>query len=266
MIRGSKVDQEIRLSEKITVYISFIVSIILILLSLYSLYVYIFLEFNAAGLVISLLFLIFGIFISFSAYNTYKKLVYESIFDERFRDAVISKFGSSLEKVASHQAELEALGQSMGRLEQKIDKISEGTSATSPIPRLFQRTLFLSLLTLGSLLFINLRISQSGAYVVLILFILWWWMITDEFDLFSDSKAHIFIISPLLVIPIASIVLIAFSNVLHMLRVLYLALVLYIFTYYSFATYLATGRIPFFERTQKIISEQTRYTEGLFEK
>lgn len=231
-----------RLSERFALGMSMLLALGIALYSAYSMVIDVFVEFSAPGLVLDLVFLLLASYLMRGSYGAYRKVTLEAALDREFREAVLTRFEPVLREIAEHQVDVEALQKRLDALDARLNRAS---AAHGGMPRFFLRALFLSLITLGSILFINLNISYTGAYLILFLFLLWWWAITDEFGLFDDINAYIFVVSPLVVVPVASIVLMAFLNVFYMLMALYFGLLMYIVVYYSLASYISTGRLPF---------------------
>jgi|Deesub1362B_J571_1020462.scaffolds.fasta_scaffold00259_7 hypothetical protein len=247
--------ERIELNEKISLAIAGFVAVGMFLLSIYSLFKDIFISFSAPGILLDIAFIFLSLYLGSGILKTYNRITYSAAIDREFREALLKRLEPALKEVAKSHVYLQELDKKVTLLSKRVSTISAAyparpaRAAPGEFSPFFQRAVFMSLLTLGSLIFVNLRISQTGAYVVLVLFFLWWLIITDEFGLFADFGAYMFIIGPLLVVPIASIILLAYLDVFYMLMILYLALVIYVLLYYSAASYQVTGRIPLLERS-----------------
>jgi hypothetical protein len=244
----------VELSERLALYSSYLVPIGIIFLSLVSIFNDTMINPDMRALVLDLIFLLLGALLLSGAYRVNSKFKRSLIADREFRYLLLEKFEPFLREISRYQIAIEDLSEKVEALSKRVSYISkEKPAAYAPAPfapniTFLIRSLNMSILTLGAILFLYIKLSPNSIYVILVLIFLWWYLITDEYDLFADISAYIFIIFPILVIPITSLIFLAYFDLQTLHIFLFLALILYIVGYYTIATYYATGRIPFIEK------------------
>ena len=247
----------VELSERLALYSSYLVPIGIIILSLVSIFNDTMISPDMRALVLDLIFLLLGALLLSGAYRVNSKFRRGLIADREFRHLLLEKFEPFLRELGRYQVAIDELSEKVDSLSKRVSYISKERAAAAaytppvtiaPNMTFLIRSLNMSILTLGAIIFLYIKLSPNSIYVILILVFLWWYLITDEYDLFSDISAYIFIIFPILVIPITSLILLAYFDLQTLHIFLFLALILYIVGYYSIATYYATGRIPFIEK------------------
>ena len=247
----------VELSERLALYSSYLVPIGIIFLSLVSIFNDTMINPDMRALVLDLIFLLLGALLLSGAYRVNSKFRRNLIADREFRYLLLEKFEPFLKELSRYQVAIDELSEKVDALSRRVSYISKERLATAPytpaVPfapnmTFLIRSLNMSILTLGAIIFLYIKLSPNSIYVILVLVFLWWYLITDEYDLFSDISAYIFIIFPILVIPITSLILLAYFDLQTLHIFLFLTLILYIVGYYAIATYYATGRIPFIEK------------------
>ncbi|HDL14546.1 MAG TPA: hypothetical protein ENH28_00055 [Euryarchaeota archaeon] len=250
---------KVELSEKLALYSSYLVPIGIIILSLISIFNDTMIQPNTRAFILDLIFLLFGSLLLSGSYRANKKFNENIVADKEFKSLLLEKFGPFLKELSRYQITIDELSEKIESLNRRVSYISKGNHGApsyigmpfAPNINFLIRSLYLSILTLGSIIFLYTRISTSSIYVILILIFLWWYLITDEYDFFDDISAYIFIIFPILIVPISSLVLLAYFNLPTLQIFLFLILIFYIVSYYTVATYYATGRIPFIEKPMR---------------
>jgi hypothetical protein len=94
---------------------------------------------------------------------------------------------------------------------------------------------------------LNFNLGGITPYAILLVFVLWWGFITNEYNLWRESSAWIMVFFPILVIPVAVMLLANLLNYNVLMATLYLSIGLYTFTYYVWAVYASTGSLPLIE-------------------
>jgi hypothetical protein len=248
----------VELSERLALYSSYLVPIGIIFLSLVSIFNDTMINPDMRALVLDLIFLLLGALLLSGAYRVNSKFRRNLVADREFRYLLLEKFEPFLKEISKYQVAIDDLSEKVDALSKRVSYISKERLATTaytpptvpfaPNMTFLIRSLNMSILTLGAIIFLYIKLSPNSIYVILVLVFLWWYLITDEYDLFSDISAYIFIIFPILVIPITSLILLAYFDLQTLHIFLFLTLILYIVGYYAIATYYATGRIPFIEK------------------
>ncbi|WP_456473988.1 hypothetical protein [Candidatus Pyrohabitans sp.] len=246
----------VELSEKLALYSSYLVPIGIIILSLVSIFNDTLVNPDMRALVLDLIFLLLGALLLSGAHRVNSRFRRNMLADREFRYLLLEKFEPFLKELSRYQVSIEELSEKVDALNRRVSYISKEKPAAAyphampfaPNITFLIRSLYMSILTLGALMFLYIKISPNSIYVIIVLTFLWWYLITDEYDLFSDISAYIFIIFPVLVIPITGLILLAYFDLQTLHIFLFLALIVYVAGYYAVATYYATGRIPFIEK------------------
>ncbi len=78
-------------------------------------------------------------------------------------------------------------------------------------------------------------------YFILVLYVLWWVLITSEYKMWKNSSAWIVGITPVLIIPTVGILLDAIIGLNNMIGILFFFMFLYAYSYYTWASHITTG-------------------------
>jgi hypothetical protein len=78
-------------------------------------------------------------------------------------------------------------------------------------------------------------------YFILAIYLTWWVFITAEFKLFGNSTAWTWAIAPILIIPSVGIIMSAIYGINNLIGIMFFALLFYVYFYYSWASFVATG-------------------------
>ncbi len=245
----------VSMNEKVALYASYLFPIIIIVLSLFSLFNDAMIEPNMKNVVLDLIFLLIGISILTGVHSLHSKFRLNLIAEKEFRELLLKRFEPVVKEIVKYQIMLDEVAKKVDFLNKKVDHyIKEGVSAPArpfyamPNLSLMIKSLYLAIISLGAIIFLYIKISPNSIYAILLLTFFWWYLITDEYNLFKDTLSYVFIIFPILVIPILSIVFLAYFDLYTLHLFLFSFLVLYVLLYYAVATYYSTGRIPLLEK------------------
>ncbi len=245
----------INMNEKVAIYASYLFPIIIILISLLSIFNDMMIQPNMKNVVLDLIFLLLGISILTGVHSLHHKFRLNLIAEKEFRELLLKRFEPVVKEVVKYQILIDELSKKVDFLNRKVDfYLKEGVRAparpfyAAPNLSLMIKSLYLAIITLGAIIFMYIKISPNSIYIVLILTFFWWYLITDEYNLFRDTISYVFIIFPILVIPILSIVFLAYFDLYTLHMFLFSFLVVYVLLYYAVATYYSTGRIPLLEK------------------
>lgn len=97
------------------------------------------------------------------------------------------------------------------------------------------------LLTFGTLVFVTEFPVGVVHYLILVIYMAWWYLITSEFKLISNSTSWIWGVTPILIIPTLGIMLTSLVGINYMIGILFMMMFAYVYLYYSWASYLTTG-------------------------
>lgn len=107
--------------------------------------------------------------------------------------------------------------------------------------KFISKILVLIFFTFSALVYVSSYPLGIVHYFILAIYLTWWVFITGEFKLFGNSTAWTWAIAPILVIPAVGIIMSAIYGLNIMIGILFLALLLYVFFYYSWASFVTTG-------------------------
>ncbi len=82
-------------------------------------------------------------------------------------------------------------------------------------------------------------------YLSPLLFVMWWVVITYEYNQWDNSSAWMWVFAPILILPIYTMVFGLLTSTNQMFAIMYLVLGLYAVTYYTWSMYNASGTLPF---------------------
>jgi hypothetical protein len=107
--------------------------------------------------------------------------------------------------------------------------------------KFISKILVLIFFTCSALVYVSSYPLGIVHYFILAIYLTWWVFITAEFNLFESSTAWIWGIAPIMIIPAIGILMSAIYGLNIMIGILFFALLLYVYFYYSWASFVATG-------------------------
>jgi hypothetical protein len=78
-------------------------------------------------------------------------------------------------------------------------------------------------------------------YFVMVIYLIWWALLTSEYKLFNNKTAWLWALAPIMTVPVGGIILDAAWGPNNMIGILFFILFFYIYFYYSWATYVTVG-------------------------
>jgi len=78
-------------------------------------------------------------------------------------------------------------------------------------------------------------------YFVLVIYLIWWALITSEYKLFNNKTAWVWALAPIMTVPVGGIILDAAWGPNIMIGILFFILFFYIYFYYSWAAFVTVG-------------------------
>jgi hypothetical protein len=246
--------------EKLGLICALLISILILSISGFSFYIDLFIKTNYTSLLIDLL----TIFICFGAVyfiiNIFKrKIIVDVLIDTAFQEGVYARLHPLIEKIARSQIDTNIILDRLDNMDKKVQSVLQqgyardvrspgfmdepiaiGTSIKFTI-----KSIFLVIITMAAFMFLmNFQLSGLHYYVLLI-FIMWWAFITNEYNFWKESMAWAIIFLPILALPITVLLLTNLINYNVLLATIYVSLALFTFGYYLWAIYITTGSLPF---------------------
>lgn len=78
-------------------------------------------------------------------------------------------------------------------------------------------------------------------YFILVLYLVWWALLTSEYHLFENKLSWIWALVPIMTVPVGGIILDSTLGVNNMIGILFFLMFVYVYLYYSWAAYVTTG-------------------------
>lgn len=265
--------QKLSFFEKIGLVCTFLISITILLISSLSLYMDFFIKLNYTYTLID----IFIILICFGAIyyiiNAFKRrIITDVLIDTAFQYGVYARLRPLIENIAQSHVDTNIILDRLDNVDLKVqnvlkqgyardvkssefmkEPIAVGTSIKFAI-----KTMFLMIVTMASFMFfVNFQLIGLTHYTVLLIFVMWWVFITNEYDLWKESMAWGMVFLPILVVPVFVMLLTNLLNYNILLAMVYLSVGIYTLSYYLWALYAATGSLPFIgiKKTEPMTSE-----------
>jgi len=254
--RGKNPRTAVSVFEKIGLTVAFFIGLALTIFSLYSLVIDISIEHTDLWSVgVDIFFLLLGVLICYSCIKTYKKAIYYGkLVESAFEEGIYRRLEPLLRKFAEVHVQMEELEARLNGIDKKVDAIMEGQVKAAPGTSISfaVKSIFLAIITMSGFFFMIERWIPHPQYAILLFFILWWLLITSEFELFNKAEALLFGFLPIIIVPTGFILTHAALVAMHVdiaedvtICIFFLALVIYAFAYYSWAVLRTKGTLPF---------------------
>jgi|GEM_PF-989611 len=227
---------------------------------------------NMSYLLVDLAFFSFGTILAGGSLRLYKRLVMLSVVTESaFEDVVYSRLRPILEEIAHGTVEMNEVKTRLSNLEKRLvrmeEELTKPAEVATPAEALalrktafYMRTVITSIFFFGAYLFLLNYSLPFEPYLYTLLYILWWFFITREFDLFHRIEAWIVLGIPVLLVPAGSIILRTTIGLAPLMGLIFLTVVVYAYLYYLYARTLCI------EETEKTAANGYRRENFLYVK
>ncbi len=191
------------------------------------------------------------------SYLTVWQGVYYTILDRIAKERMEEQWDNRIEPILNLLTEtscrIDSIEEEMLRTNRKVNTTLDyfmrsqdmDASRTFILPgtsfKFISKILVLIFFTFSALVYVSSYPLGIVHYFILAIYLTWWVFITAEFKLFSSSIAWTWAIAPIMIIPAVGIIMSAIYGLNIMIGILFLALLLYVFFYYSWASFVATG-------------------------
>ena len=250
--RGRNPRTAVTIFEKIGLTVAFFIGLSLTIFSLYSLVIDISMEhIDLWGVGVDTFFLLLGVLICYSCIKTYRKAIYYGkLVESAFEEGIYRRLEPLLRKFAEVHVQMEELEARLNGIDKKVDAVMEGQVKAAPGTSIgfAVKSIFLAIITMSGFVFM-IETLLSPAYLaycaILLFFILWWLLITSEFELFNEAEAWLFVFLPILLVPIGFILTDMVLDYDDTICIFFFVLMIYAFRYYSWAVLRTKGTPPF---------------------
>lgn len=253
--------QHLSLFEKIGMICALIISILIMAISDISFYIDVFIKSNYTYAFIDIIinFISLGaIYFLIKAFK--RRIITDVLIDTAFQEGLYARLRPLIENIAQSQVDTNIILDRLDNVDLKVQNVLKqgyardvnssefmkeplavGTSIKFAI-----KTMFLIIVTMAAFMFfINFQLIGLTHYAALLIFVMWWVFITNEYNLWKESMAWGMVFLPILVVPVLVMLLTNILNYNFLLAFVYLSVGIYTFTYYLWALYAATGSLPF---------------------
>lgn len=188
--------------------------------------------------------------------------------DEIFDSVIYSRLEPVLEDVAGVQVNLEDVEKKLDMMNlniQRLEEKKETTTASQVAPPAdiynYIKYFILINMTLAAFLFMLQFPLGYTPYAVTMMYIIWWVSITLEYKLWNVESAWIWVFVPTLTLPVLTIIMSGYLRDYQLFGLTFLGLVVYVFAYYTWCSYMVKGILPFGMHTaMKDIAEKLKKT------
>ena len=241
--------------EKTGLYCTIIASVFLIMWAIFSVISGLLSE-DVIDLIVGTLFIFIGSVSGYYAIRFYRKVVYmEKLLDSSFEDAIYQRLEPLAEVISETRVEMVDFSRDLKVMLNKVENLEEDfelvrKASSSVLPKndsdnFIIKSQFLLVITLSFFIFVVEFPSNLTPYIMPIFFLMWWFLITAEYSLFSNENAWIFGSIPVILIPMSALFIAAMISVFAMTGILFIILTLYTGLYYIWASYTVNGTLPF---------------------
>jgi hypothetical protein len=236
---------QLSLFEKIGLVCAFIISIVILLISSLSLYMDFFIKFNYAYTFIDIFIILICYGAIYFVVNTFKRrIIADALIDTAFQQGVYTRLRPLIENIAQSHVDTNIILDRLDNVDLKVqnvlkqgysrditssefmkEPIAVGTSIKFAI-----KSMFLIIVTMAAFMFfINFQLTGLTHYTVLLIFVMWWAFITNEYNLWKESMAWGMVFFPILVVPVLVMLLTNILNYNYLLAMIYICRIIYIF-------------------------------------
>ncbi len=204
-----------------------------------------------------------GAILVYGAVRFIRKNTYlERIVDNMFEEIIYDRFEPVLRDIAEVQVGYDSVSSQIKSLNYSINDLKKSiefapstggyyqpqeVSTSASLRRVYNLFMYVVLLnvTLAVYMFMIYYPQWYIPYLSPLLFVMWWVVITYEYNQWDNSSAWMWVFAPILILPIYTMVFGLLTSTNQMFAIMYLALGLYAVTYYTWSMYNASGTLPF---------------------
>ena len=278
--------QRLSFFEKMGIISSLIMAIGILIVSGFS-FIIDFGKLNSVNILIDLILIIMSLTSLYFMFGIYRrKVIVESLIDTAFQEGVYNRLKPLIENIAHSKVDADIILDRMSNIDIKIENILKEQSLKrdesevkdmeklietemqrpimigTPLGFIF-KSIFMIIITMAIFMFlVNFNIGRLTPFVTLLIFMLWWVFITNEYSLWKNTSAWLLVFFPIAIIPVSVMILGNLVNYNILMAVLYMSIGIYVFVYYIWAVYKTTGALPFVRRriddNEKFFSSQQK--------
>ncbi len=264
--------QRLSFFEKLGIVSSLIMATGVLIISGFS-FIIDFGKLNMVNILIDLALIIGSLTSLYFIFGIYRrKVIVESLIDTAFQEGVYSRLKPLIENIANSRVDADIILDRMSNMDLKIENILKGnilkrdesevrdmekymdTELQRPVMigtslGFIFKSIFMVIITMAIFMFlVNFNLGRLTPFVTLIIFVLWWIFITNEYSLWQNASSWLLVFFPIAIIPVSVMILGNLVNYNILMAILYASIGIYAFVYYLWAIYKTTGALPFIKR------------------
>jgi hypothetical protein len=190
-------------------------------------------------------------------------IIFDHILDSMFENEIYPRLEPALDEVADVQARLEDIDERIDRMNlnfvryKRYPPVEEFPALTIEHKlSMFLKFVVTINITIGILLYTLSFPGSYAPYLLTLMFMLWWVVITEEYKLWKTPTAWAWAILPIFTIPIISILLYVVINIGMLIGLLGMFLGVYAYLYFIWARYYVEGMLPFGVHESEVREEE----------
>jgi len=169
--------------------------------------------------------------------------------DEAFDKEILHRLEPVLRDVADVQVGLSSMQNQIEMMNTNLEMLSKKGSTATPVAssQLGYYIKYIVLINITLAVFIFMLQYPFGyiPYAVTVIYIMWWAVITAEYRLWKIETVWTWAFIPIIILPVYTIVMNAYLPDYQLFGSLFIGLCIYIFSFYSWCTYMVKGILPF---------------------
>lgn len=238
------------MKEKIAVFSAILLGTIVGLLATVSLIIDAFVIDNLTGTIIDLLVMGFAYMTAWigTRYMTMEKVAKDKLdmeWDYKIKP-VVNLMRDTIGRVNVLETEVMANNRSVSTTLDYVSKMQDmDVSSVYIYPgvsfKFIVKVLILTVFTFSSLVYAAEYPIGIIHYFILVVYLAWWGLITSEYKLYDNKNAWTWALIIILFIPATGMILDALIGVNSMVGILFFLMLIYVYSYYSWAAYITIG-------------------------
>lgn len=204
-------------------------------------------ESDAFGVILSVLVFLVGIMVlTYITKYSRKSLYADMIITSTFENGLYEKLEPVLSSIGDVGVSLENVNNRIDKIDYKLNN---ALTQTVPVKlsksRFTITTILLVNVSLAVIVFLSLNPLAGTHYILALVYLAWWIHITQEFEMFNNTKAWYYCFVIIVTIPILTIIINAVINMRVMMGILFSGIAVFAIVYYTWANYTKSGKLPF---------------------
>jgi hypothetical protein len=171
----------------------------------------------------------------------------EMMVNSAFEHGLYSKLEPVLLSIANVGVDIKNINNKMDILSFKLEEMKMGNEMQGNVHsrNLTIKSIFMLNISLAVIVFLSMNPMSGTHYILAVVYLAWWLLLTSEFKLFNNKKAWNFCFGIIILIPISTILLNSIFNMRVMMAVLFSGIAVFAIFYYIWCNLITKGELPF---------------------